>query len=88
MVEETKQNVNLKVYPIPTENWLKVSLTVPDKGCFQLNVYSLSGQLKMPLSKMDFNEQVLVDVSSLATGTYLLEARSGNKRYLRRFIKR
>ena len=86
--EEIEESINLKMYPNPTENWLEVSLIIPDKSRFQLNVYSSSGQLMMPLTKMDLNEHALIDVSSLTTGTYLLEARSVNKRYLRRFIKR
>lgn len=70
-----------KLYPNPASDHLACLLSVPNVGLVELGLYDLSGRLvacqKLEVAKATELEAVM-DVSSLASGVYILQATYGD----------
>ncbi len=72
---------NIRIYPNPTKD--KLNLLTEEEGV--IAIYDLSGRLL--IQKSIFNKLDMIDVSGLATGTYLLHFYSENLYESLKFIK-
>ncbi|MCS6991505.1 MAG: aryl-sulfate sulfotransferase [Chitinophagales bacterium] len=83
--ETPLQKPEVNVYPNPVQDVLQVMLKGLD-GPTAITLYSLQGQV---LQHQQFSEAqpVMVDVSFLSSGMYLLEIRSADQLFVQRFIK-
>ena len=62
-VNENAQAVSFEVYPVPAENEIQIQA----EGFQKAEIFTLTGQMLME------SEQNTIDVSSLATGIYMLK---------------
>ncbi|MEI9935110.1 MAG: T9SS type A sorting domain-containing protein [Ferruginibacter sp.] len=75
----------LVIYPDPANNQLVVQYSDAGSNAI-LNIYSLTGQKELTTS-MNGPSPKTLDISSLATGTYILEYNSGTKTIKKKFVK-
>jgi len=80
-VEEGSSILNLRVYPNPSVNNLKISFVLEDGANSKINVYDLSGRLVVTrdFGKLTKGKHELpVAISSLNNGTYILQLVTGD----------
>lgn len=76
----------LKVYPNPSENRITIQLDQKLVTKAQLNLYNLNGQLMKNLESITF--PLILDLSELDEGTYLLQVEIANETIERKIIKK
>ncbi|MBK7690287.1 MAG: T9SS type A sorting domain-containing protein [Bacteroidetes bacterium] len=75
----------MSIYPNPASDRLNLSMTNPlDRLNAQVSIYSVVGQL---MSRQKLNDQDIVDISTLASGNYILELSNGQKTQRKPFTK-
>jgi hypothetical protein len=63
---------NLSLYPNPASDWLAIELGAGDQELRSVNIYQVSGQLRLH-QEMTATQQCRLDVSSLEKGNYLVQ---------------
>ncbi|MAN04827.1 MAG: hypothetical protein CMI35_17235 [Owenweeksia sp.] len=88
-VEENPISRSLALYPNPTAGSVRVSFDTEGSEDVSLTVLDLSGKRIMNWNFTHANGRVdeELDLTDLATGTYVLQIESGNMRAIRRVIK-
>jgi hypothetical protein len=72
------------LFPNPTSDWLGVKINDDWEGPFEIQVYTLSGQL---VQKRTTNDPVVyLDLQNQSVGIYLLELKAGQERTIERLI--
>lgn len=84
-VDDPQNDLNISVYPNPTTQILNLG-RIPniDKGDF--SIVDVNGKILKQMN--DFVLQTPIDVSDLATGTYLLVLKAEDKIFRNKFIKK
>jgi hypothetical protein len=78
---EVQQHLELKVFPNPSNDLLKLKLLSEPQGPMSVWIFDLEGKLVLKESLSGERGQLWnLDVSKLGMGTYLLEFRSGKAR--------
>ena len=76
VVPETMSNVEVKIYPNPTDGLLNVEITnLPENLTADILLYSLQGQLLVSHKKVSGLTEV--DINNQASGTYLMKIVAG-----------
>jgi len=84
---ETNNDLDAIVYPNPVDTNITLQFNEEINNPINIVVYDISG--KLILSKTQRPESSFnLDLSFLASGTYMLNITSGNKRFLARLIKK
>lgn len=81
----------LRLYPNPSEGWLRLELEIGSKEALELEVRSLTGQLVHSQSwpEGSYSQQLDINLTDLPQAMYLLKIRQGHKyRYERVLIQR
>ncbi|SFH34955.1 S8/S53 family peptidase [Pedobacter insulae] len=78
--------INLKVYPVPTDDDLTVSFEVADRSMVKIQVSNLLGQVVFKEEKVNFNGLYTntIRLNAFAAGIYVLSVRIGSKVYTRK----
>lgn len=73
--EEVAEAIGLNVYPNPADNQLFVAFELPKNQAMQIVLYQLNGQQVKTFHRdlTSGQQQIKLDVSDLASGTYFLE---------------
>jgi hypothetical protein len=69
---ESKEAPAYRVYPNPTDGLLNIEFEANDAEQVSLKVYNLTGQV-VSTSSVNFKSIQIIDLSALASGTYILE---------------
>jgi serine protease len=78
----------LKIYPVPSRNRITAVLPPSATGQLSIRVYSAEGRLMaLPFAQIDEKSSIEIDISTLAPGTYLLQAIGDAGVYNERFVK-
>jgi hypothetical protein len=84
----TEETIGLEVNPNPVSNILNVSLKgLPFNKPVSLSIISTAGVVMRTVPVNNSAKVVQMDVSSLASGGYILKLLSGEKMFYKRFIK-
>jgi hypothetical protein len=85
-IGKEEQILKLEIFPNPTSEYIKIKTN--NLGSFTLNVYDIIGKSKIT-KDIYFNgkNELILDVSGLEVGAYLVEITSNNVRLTSRFIK-
>lgn len=75
---------NLKLYPNPTKDFLKITFAKNDNKK-EIAVYDLTG--KIVLQKNTISQDDSVDVRSLSKGLYIIKVKLNEKMWIKKFIK-
>ncbi|WP_158233306.1 T9SS type A sorting domain-containing protein [Reichenbachiella sp. 5M10] len=82
-----EQNMRYQVYPVPAQNHLMVSKQGQPLPPSQWVIYSLLGQEILQGNTNSVNGTLMMDVSGLNTGTYILQIQNSDGQFFERFIK-
>jgi hypothetical protein len=84
----TTKNLTMKVYPVPAKNTIVIKYASTETGNTAIRIVDLFGNLvkSIPLG-MQKQGQVIIPVSNLASGTYVVEIRCGNDVSTQKIIK-
>jgi hypothetical protein len=84
----TKKNLVMKTYPVPAKNTIVVEYASTETGNTAIRIVDLFGNLvkSIPLG-MQKQGQVIIPVSTLASGIYVVEIRCGNDVSMQKIIK-
>ena len=83
-------NDQLSVYPNPFVDNLKISLNVPEDANAQYRILSYDGKemiIRRVFLQKGANIIVAKDLTTLASGNYILEINTGTDRYIKKIIK-
>jgi hypothetical protein len=69
---------SIRIYPNPSSNWLNIIYNTTDDGQFEL--YDVFGNGVATISLFHYFKNRLLDVSDLASGTYLAVVKENGKR--------
>lgn len=83
LFEEMGQNVT--VYPNPSSNYLQIDFPFQSNTALAVQVYDVQG--KMVLSSNEYQQGDRLDISTLASGTYLLQCSDGRNNVHATFTK-
>jgi len=87
--EDQNDDTALSVYPNPAGDFVEITLSAPKAENAEINVFDLTGQLlysgKWNLTE-GFNQQV-IHLSRFMSGMYVVNIRSGESFYSKKFIK-
>jgi len=75
---ENSGQVTIQVYPNPANNTTCLSFTQSDPGCYQVEIFNLSGQ---KVYSHDFDsafDEPIIKLPNLANGTYIVKMKTGN----------
>ena len=79
--------IQLKIYPNPTDGLLKVEISnLPEGETAQIRLYAMSGQLITSFNKV--SKAVDVNISGQPAGVYVMRIEAGNFRTEWKIIKR
>lgn len=82
LIIENEASNNLKIYPTPTRNVLRVESS--SENLDSINIYGLDGALVKAIP--DVNSQIRdISCTDLTTGMYIMQIKVGNKTYSRKF---
>ena len=79
--EETQEEVEFKVYPNPTTDYLFFSSDIDNKT---VSIFNSAGNVVLKSKTL----QNRIDVTSLSSGVYFVEIEGVNGRFVKRFIKK
>lgn len=86
IVIEREKTMDCSIYPNPTTDILNIELQQPFETEFLVEIYDLKGQLLY--SDSGYNSmKVELDISTFATGMYLLNIKSVDQLLSKRFVK-
>lgn len=71
----------IKVSPNPIQSITNLALNITDQADFELKIYDMQGRVVITKELIYNGQQIPVDVSSLASGVYVLEARLTKETY-------
>lgn len=87
--ESPLTDINLIIYPVPTNTILNLGFELYEKGDLQLSVWNSIGQLMYEntsaislFGKYNFT----INTTKMADGNYILRIRTGSKNYSKKFI--
>jgi len=81
-------NVELKIYPNPTNDNINLSIGENPKEELQLEIYNISGQLVFEKQLPAFENEYRINVQDLSKGVYLVKLQSDNEIvYSGKFVK-
>lgn len=84
---ESFPDIQLKIYPNPTDGLLKVELhNLPEGQTAQIRLYAMSGQLIISLK--DIHSPVNVNISNQPAGIYVMKIEAGKYRTEWKIIKK
>jgi hypothetical protein len=88
-LQRHSKDAALTVFPIPAQNEVQMSFFLAQTGPVAVSIYDLTGKLvsQTTLNLASGLQQERLDVSSLASGVYLLNVEAGGQRYVERLIK-
>jgi len=82
-VSGSEENM-IKIYPNPCTNYL----TISNITCLQhIEIQAITG-LKIKESRFNCEEEVIIPVSDLRDGVYIIRIKTAGKEYYRKFIKK
>ncbi|HSY77781.1 MAG TPA: T9SS type A sorting domain-containing protein, partial [Bacteroidia bacterium] len=85
-IAEVQNNSSVKLYPVPTNGNLNISITGNGFVPQALMVYDITGRELMNERVKANSNMITIDVSKLENGTYILKLVNGNNQKLARFI--
>jgi len=87
--DEPTPETGLSCFPNPVRNHLTVSVSEPDIVNAVLTIYTFTGDLMLTrkIEGTVSGISMMVDMSSFASGTYLLQIRDGKKQISRKIVK-
>jgi hypothetical protein len=87
--ESPLTDINLIIYPVPTNNVLNLSFELYEKGDLQFSVWNSVGQL-MYRNNSAINVfgkyNSTINTSNMADGNYILRIKVGSKSYSKKFV--
>jgi len=79
------EDSRFEIYPVPAENTFRIDVvTHPQSQPLSVKLYSLNGQV---LKSWDYSSQVIYDISSIASGTYILVVLTEDAPFVQKLIK-
>lgn len=75
------ENKSLQVYPVPSKNYCTVEGLPKNTNALSLNLWSISGQLIKVFNHVTEKQKVLLDVSDIPNGIYLLTFTAADKNH-------
>ena len=88
-IEDFSVENNIKIYPNPVSNGsinILLPLEVEVNTSTQISVFDVLGSKIMEQNIHPSNQTIRLDVSSLSTGVYLLEAKQGRNKFTQKMI--
>jgi len=82
-VQQASESIDLVLYPNPATSVLQID--VRGQHTFSVEVYDLNGKRLLEVTLEEGNKAL--DITSLASGLYLLKAKMGNTSYTKQFVK-
>ena len=76
----------ITLYPNPAKNMININVA-SDVKLQSIAIYNTLGQLVKTLAESDLSLSLLVDVSALKTGTYLMEITANKVKTVKKFVK-
>lgn len=83
--EKNSDKLILKLYPNPTNNWLKIALNEVAKSPIELKIFNISGQL-IKSETLSPNAIYNLNVSDLSKGLYFVHLQSDGKTYTEKLL--
>lgn len=83
--EKNLESLVLKLYPNPTNNWLKIVLNEVTKSPIELKIFSASGQL-VKSEMLSPNAIYNINVSELSKGLYFVHLQSDDKTFSEKLL--
>jgi hypothetical protein len=74
------------LYPNPAKNTININVA-SEVNLQSISIYNTLGQLVKTMSVNDKNSSSAIDVSSLKTGTYLMEINATEGKVIKKFVK-
>ncbi|WP_198170193.1 S8 family serine peptidase [Mucilaginibacter arboris] len=87
--ESPLTDINLIIYPVPTNEILNLSFELYEKGDLQVTVWNSIGQLmyqKTSAITVFGKYNSTINTSNMADGNYILQIKTGSKSYSRKFV--
>jgi hypothetical protein len=75
------------IYPNPFKDNLQIQFGNNSKGSIQIKLFDISARLVKNFVIKNFQSTIILPVSTLIEGTYLLEIRNGDNVYHQKIIK-
>lgn len=63
----------ITTYPNPATNFVNIKLENISAKTINVNVYDLAGNLVLSMNNMEYNNEIMINVSSLVVGSYFIE---------------
>lgn len=87
--ESPLTDINLIIYPVPTNNVLNLSFELYERGDLQYSVWNSAGQLMYQNTSAislfgKYNSSI--NTSNMASGNYVLRIKAGSKSYSKKFV--
>jgi hypothetical protein len=77
----------VNIFPNPGTDHLTVQSDIFQQGNVLITLYDITGK-RLPINYQRTGvNQVLINISSLSAGYYLIQLTTGNQQYSRRFMK-
>jgi len=83
-VNETPQET-LKLYPIPATEVINIEFGMPFNSC-QANIYDISGKMVKSFDNIPLNNPIILNISDLNQGTYIIQFHLNNNTIITRRI--
>ena len=90
IISVNSQNIEIKTYPNPVNNFLTIETELLDKVNISYSILDLNGK-EITLSEIENTVgkyHKTIDMTSFKSGTYIIKLRLDNSFYVRKFVKR
>ncbi len=81
-------NFDINIYPNPAGDFLVVNIKNPDNKSFELDLFSLNGKKILSAQINPFSKEKYLNLSKLATGTYIIKIIRNNNIQTFKLIKK
>jgi hypothetical protein len=87
LISNQTSSLPSKLYPNPSNNFIKIKFEQPLKANSELIVFSIDGKLMTKQNFPSGTSEIHLDVSSFPKGMYLAGVQSGDERVIHKFLK-
>ncbi|MGB3074573.1 MAG: T9SS type A sorting domain-containing protein, partial [Chitinophagales bacterium] len=89
-IHEAPSNIsNMMLFPNPVQDAATIRISLAKSSTVEIKVYNLKGELMLDLKEKNFNageNTISINTSKLNSGTYLVNATSGNASFNQKMI--
>lgn len=84
------KELEIRLFPNPNDGRFMINLSEEPEGDVSFAIYDITGKMiqSRRISNSDLQQNVEVDISGFAAGTYIINVTAGNREFSKQFIKK